>query len=309
MRRRRFFALGLGAIACAAGCGTESDDRTASALGPVSIMPGGEQWTGIARILYRTIRKAGFAATATGGGTTMTVTGLTALAAAEIDARPLLPAITPLARLTGKVEVVVVPANSRFKDFDGFAAHLIARPEGTYLAGGPQGEPDHLLFGLIAQGLGADARRVDYTGYPGHEEAAAAMLGGKAAAATGRLADWRPRIDLGRVRALAVSSAGRVAGVDAPSLLECGVRIDFADWCAVVGPEGMSEERRAAALRMCDEVTESEEWLDACRTTGWESIPLCGDDFGTWLASESARTRKVLRDLGLLDTPGTTYRG
>jgi len=39
--------------------------------------------------------------------------------------------------------------------------------------------------------------------------------------------------------------AVRDFGVEAPSLLECGVRVDFADWCAAVGPEGMSEDGKA----------------------------------------------------------------
>ncbi|WP_327091455.1 tripartite tricarboxylate transporter substrate-binding protein [Nonomuraea sp. NBC_01738] len=313
MRRRRFFALGLGLAACAAGCATTSE-RTAGLLGPVNVVSGGEHWEAVAKALARTMRREGFPATGAAGlssrATTVTVTGLQALASAQINGEPsLLQATTPLARITGEVEVVVVPPNSHFKDFDGFAARLLARPEETFLAGGPQGEADHVLFGLIAQGVGADTRMVDYTGYPGVDEAAAALLGGKAAAAAGRLSEWRRRLKDGRVRALAVSSAARVDGVEAPSLLESGVRVDFADWCAVVGPKDMSQERRAAAIRMCDELTGSPQWQAACRTGGWESIPLCGDDFRTWLGSEAERTGRVLRDLGLLDTPGTTCWG
>ncbi|MBB5077943.1 Bug family tripartite tricarboxylate transporter substrate binding protein [Nonomuraea endophytica] len=308
MRRRQFFALGLGLAACASGCATAGGGG--HGLGPVGVVPGGERWAPVAQALFRTLRRTGYPATGTGGATTVTVTGLPALAAAELnDQRPMHVATTPLARLTGNVEVLVVPANSRLKDFDAFAAHLLAQPERTYLAGGPLGEPDHLLFGLIAQGLGVDVRKIDYTGYPGAQEVAAAMQGGKVAAATGRLRDWRARLDSGRIRPLAVSSAVRVPGVEAPTLLECGVRVDFADWCAAVGPAAMDRERRGAAVRMMEEATRSAPWHEACRNGGWEAIPLSGDDFATWLATESARTRRVLRELGMLDTPSTTYRG
>ncbi|HUR01960.1 MAG TPA: tripartite tricarboxylate transporter substrate-binding protein [Nonomuraea sp.] len=315
MRRRGFFALGLGMMACATGCGTESNLGSSAAnaarvLGRFAIVPGGGRWARVTRALVETARGAGFPVSGTPPATRITVTGLPALAATELNnGLSLLDTATPLARLTGQIEVVVVPANSKFATFDQFGAHLLAHPDRTPLTGGPQGEPDHLLFGLIAKGLGADTRQVDYTGFPGSEEATSALLGGKAAAATGTLADWRQAIDKRWVRVLAVSSAHRVDGVEAPSLLECGVRLDFADWCAAVGPEGMTEDRKAFAIRLCDEVTESAAWRAACRAEGWTSIPLSGDDFEQWLASEIGRTRTVLRDLGMLDTPDTTCWG
>ncbi|MFI7112495.1 Bug family tripartite tricarboxylate transporter substrate binding protein [Nonomuraea sp. NPDC050227] len=310
MRRRRFLAWTLGAAACAAGCGTEHVvGGPAGARGRFSIVAGGDRWARIGEAFAAAARASGVGASPT--GTRITVTGLPALAASELNnGQTLLDTSTPLSRLTGDVEVVVVPGNSRFADFDDFGAHLRADPSGTMLAGGPQGEPDHLLFGLIAKGLGADTRQMDYTGYPSSHEAVSALLGGKAAAAAGLLGDWRAAIDGGRVRALAVSCARRVPGLDVPTLLESGVRVDFADWAAAVGPENMPEDGRESAVRMCDEVTSSASWRRACRKAGWISIPLSGDDFRLWLTSEVERTQAVLRDLGLLaSTRATTCWG
>jgi putative tricarboxylic transport membrane protein len=307
MRRRRFLAWGLGAaVAGVAGCGTERVTGSAAGLRTgFSISPGGRRWARVGQAFADAARAEGFRTT--GGGTKITVTGLPALAASELNnGQTLLDDATPLSRLTGDVEVVVVPANSRFKDFEDFGAHLRADPSRTLLAGGPQGEPDHLLFGLIAKGLGADTRQIDYTGYPGSQEAVAALLAGKAAAAAGLLGDWRAAIDRGRAKALAVSCATRVPGLDVPTLLESGVRVDFADWAAAVGPEGMQDGDRESAVRMCDAVTSSPSWRRACRAAGWNSIPLSGDDFELWLTSEVERTRAVLRDLGLLDSSRAT---
>ncbi|SEG22222.1 putative tricarboxylic transport membrane protein [Nonomuraea solani] len=316
MRRRRFLAWGAGVAACAAGCGTER--VTGAPRTRFSISPGGRRWTRVGEAFAGAARAAGFA-TASSGATAMstamstaiTVTGLAALSAAELNnGQTLLDTATPLARLSGDVAVVIVPGGSRFKDFADFGAHLLADPGRTLLAGGPQGEPDHLLFGLIAKGLGADARQVVYTGYPTSGEAAAALLSGKAAAAAGLFADWREHLGKGRVRALAVSSAGRVPGLDVPTLLESGVRVDFSDWVAAFGPDDMSDESREQAVRMCDEVLGSPGWHAACLAAGWLTIPLAGDDFARWLGSEIERTGAVLRDLGLIDsTKATTCWG
>ncbi|MEW9549078.1 tripartite tricarboxylate transporter substrate-binding protein [Nonomuraea sp. NPDC050783] len=311
MRRRRFLACLLAASGvaaagtAAAGCGAQRVAGRAVGLRTrFSINPAGPRWSSVGQAFAGAARAAGYE---TGTGARITVSGLSALSAAELNhGQTLLDVATPLARLAGDVEVVVVPDDSRFKDFGDFAAHLLARPDGTLLAGGPQGAPDHLLFGLIAKGIGADTRQVDYTGYPSGQEAVAALLSGKAVAAAGVLADWGESIGRGRVRALAVSCAHRVPEVDAPTLLESGVRVDFADWAAAFGPDGMPEEGREAAVRMCEEVTSSTGWLAACRAAGWVSIPLGGDDFRLWLASEVERTRAVLSDLGLLDSVRAT---
>ncbi|MGN9842279.1 Bug family tripartite tricarboxylate transporter substrate binding protein [Nonomuraea sp. H19] len=307
MRRRRFFAWGLGVAACAAGCGTEHGGAGGLRTS-FSISSGGRRWDRVGQAFVSAARAAGYE---TGAGTKITLTGLPALAGAVLNnGPPLLDSAIPLSRLAGDVEVVVVPADSHFKDFDEFGAHLLTQPGQTLLAGGPQGEPDHLLFGLIAKGLGADTRQVDYTGYPSSREAVTALLSGKAAAAAGLLADWRASISTGRVRPLAVSSAARVPNLDVPTLLESGVRVDFADWSAAFGPRDMPHDSREAAIRMCEEVTGSPRWRAACRAAGWISIPLGGDDFALWLGSEVARTRALLRDLGLLDsTKATTCWG
>ncbi|MER5996965.1 tripartite tricarboxylate transporter substrate-binding protein [Nonomuraea angiospora] len=305
MRRRRFFAWGLGLAACAAGCGTERFTGSAAGLrARYSIGPQGRRWERVGQAFAGAARTAGYE---TGAGTRIMVSGLPALAAAELNnGQTLLDTATPLCRLTGEVEVVVVPVHSPFGDFEAFGAHLLASPGQTQLAGGPQGEPDHLLFGLIARGLGADTRQLDYTGYPSSQEAVTALLSGKAAAAAGPLADWRASIKAGQVKALAVSSARQVPGLDAPTLLESGVRVDFVDWAAAFGPERMTDESRESAIRMCEDVTGTADWEAACRSAGWISIPLGGADFKQWLGSEVERTRAVLRDLGLLGTTKAT---
>lgn len=310
MRRRDFLALGMGVAASLAGCAASATPPRG--LGRLTVAAAGERWNRIAQAYGRVLSGHGYdvSTTATRApGAQLTVTGLPALAADELNGVSILKSAVPLARLAGQPVAVVVPANSRFADFDAFAAHLRGDPAGVYLAGGPEGETAQLLFGLIAQGVGADTRLVDYAGYAGRTEVVAALLGGHAAVAAGTLDVWRDWIDARRVRVLAVSTDERVAEVDAPTLKECGVRLAFAEWCGVFCPATLTGSSREAALRACDEAAHSDDWLTACQGGGWTPMPLSGDDFTQWVTTELARTRKVLRDLGLLDTRDTTYRG
>lgn len=311
IRRRHLLGCGLGLVAgVLAGCGAERVPASVGALRTrFSVHPFEQRYARVARAFGSLARTAGFEASGT--GTPLTVLGLPALAAAELnDGQGVAGVTTPIARLNGEVEVVVVPTGSPLKDFEDLGAQLLARPGQTLLTGGPQGEPDHLLFGLIAKGLGADTRQVDYTGYPSATEAATALLAGKAAAAAGPYSQWRFNIGRGRVRALAVSSARRMPGLDAPTLLESGVRVDFTNWVAAFGPDGMGEAGREWALRMCDHVLRQPGWEAACREDGWLPLPLVGDDFERWLGTEVSRTRGTLHDLGLINsTKATTCWG
>jgi len=307
MLRRRFLALSAGAAACLAGCGAERPLPGATGRPPYVILPGGARWRRISDTFARAARGAGFPVAERGPVTRVTVTGLPALAAAELnDGVSPMENATPLSRLAGEVKVVLVAGGSRFRTFEEFGARLLARPGETPLAGGPQGEPDHLLSGLIAKGLGADTRQLAYTGYPTSAEVGMALLSTRVEAAVGALADWRVPIERGRVRVLAVSCAERFPGLDAPSLLESGVRVDFVNWCAALGPARMAEQARASAIGMCEEVSGSPLWQQSCRSAGWKPIPLSGDEFEQWLAAEARRIKMVMRDLGLLETAGNT---
>ncbi|WP_345599197.1 Bug family tripartite tricarboxylate transporter substrate binding protein, partial [Thermocatellispora tengchongensis] len=239
------------------------------------------------------------------------VTGLAVLAAGEAgDGRGAEEAeATPLARLVGERQVVVVPRGSRLRDFGALADALRRDPGCLTVAGGPVGGPEHLLYGLIAQGLGVDARRVQYRAYASGDQVASAMLGGRVPVAIGPVRGWRDRVAARQARALAVSSAERLPDVEAPSLLECGVGVDYADWCGLVGPRGMREGERDLAIEVCDRLGDSPVWREECRAHGWTMIHLTGDGFGEWLGTELVRIRTVLRDLGLRTRPGTTCRG
>ncbi|MFI0421745.1 hypothetical protein [Spongiactinospora sp. 9N601] len=345
MRRRRFLALGAAVAAAGSGAGLAgcAAGRTARApLARVSVVAStaaGASSERIARAIAWTLREEGLvrdvrvdcrhgapAAVATaalggdrtgatprvasgwGTGERWLLTGVPMLSAAEMDdSGEILAQATPLARLLGEREVLVVSRASRLRGFEEFADVLRGDAAALVVAGGPMGGAEHVLFGMIAQGLGVDARRVQYAAYGDPAQAAAAVLGGRVAAGIGPVREWAARLSSGRARALAVSSAAPVEGIDAPSLLECGVRVDYADWCGLLGPAGMSAEERAAAVAVCDHLETSARWRRTCRTHAWVRHHLGGDGFAQWLGGETRRTRAALRDLGLLNRPDTIH--
>ncbi|GHE32774.1 C4-dicarboxylate ABC transporter substrate-binding protein [Streptosporangium violaceochromogenes] len=334
MRRRRFFALTLG-VMIAGGCGGAGTSGVTPGGRLTVVVPTarGQGWDRAARALTaamtgdRLVRAAevsnhpggmGVAAlnafAAARGPFTpegrLLLTGMPMVAGAEMaNAASVTRAATPLARLIGDWVALVVPSGSLLRTFDDFASALRRRPAELVVGGRLDGGSDHVLFGMIGKCLGVDVRLLDYAGYSGGAEGAEALYEGRVTALLGPARSFMPEIAAGRMHPLVVSSAERIDGIDAPTLMEREVRLEYADWCGLLGPRGMSDREREEAVALCDRVDASPRWRAACAANGWSRIYLGGDDFRRWLVTETRRTRAVLAELGLLSSFATSCWG
>lgn len=209
--------------------------------------------------------------------------------------------VTPIARLTEETEIVVVGKDSPLRTFDDLVATWKADPGAVPVGGGSSpGGPDHLAPMLMAEGMGIDPRTVNFVSYDGGGELLAAVLGAKVAFGVSGLSEYADQIEAGELRVLAVTAPERVPGVDAPTLKEAGVDVEFTNWRGIVAPPGLSDEGRADLIDAFTTLRESPEWSDALERNGWQDAYLPGDDFGAFLNAENDRVAGVLRNLGLV---------
>jgi len=207
---------------------------------------------------------------------------------------------TPIARLTGEYEVIVVPKSSDIQNLGQLVEKLKADPASVSWGGGSAGGTDHILAGLIAQATGADATKINYVPFSGGGEALAAVMGGHVTAGVSGLSEWIGQIQAGELRALAISSADQVQGVDIPTLKEQGVNVDLANWRAVVAPPGIDDAQKKALVEAVDAMVKSDAWKKVLTDKGWMDLYLAGDDFTKYLADENARVTAILKTLGLV---------
>lgn len=207
---------------------------------------------------------------------------------------------TPIARLTEDAEAVVVPAGSRHRSLAELVTAWRADPDGVAVAGGSSpGGPDHLAAHLLAQAVGLDPGRVDYRQYDGGGDLLAALVGNQVAFGVSSSTEFRDQIAAGQLRVLAVTSAGRAPGVDAPTLREAGVDLQFANWRGLVAPPGLTDAERSALLRLVDAMHASPEWAQALAQGNVADAYLPGDAFGEFVRAEDARVGTVLSRLGI----------
>src|SRR6185295_9095494 len=208
---------------------------------------------------------------------------------------------TPIARLTGEYEVVVVPAASEFKTLADLTAKLKADPGSVAFGGGSAGGTDHILAGLIAKGVGADVSKLNYVPFSGGGEALAAVMGGHVAAGISGYSEWEGQIKSGELRALAISAPERQPDIDIPTLKEQGVDVDLANWRAIVAPPGLNEDQKKELLALVDKTVKSESWKKVLAQKNWTNLYLAGDDFAKLLEQENSRVTEILKTIGLVE--------
>ena len=239
-------------------------------------------------------------AKAKGEGGSLMVMGLVMVGAILTNKSPVnLSAVTPIARLTSEYEVIAVPASSPFKTLKDFTEALKKDAGAVSITGGSRGGSDHILAALIAESVGVPGSKVNYVAYAGGGEAVAALLGAQVAAGISGWGEFQAHIESGKLRALAVSAPRRVSGINAPTLKEQGVAIEFGNWRGVVAPEGISAADRKALLDTMGRLVKSATWKETLKKQNWEDAYLAGDAFSETIKTETARIATVLRSVGL----------
>ena len=250
-----------------------------------------------------TIGLARFVQSERGNPHALLVTGLVMVSGVITNHSPVsLADATPIARLTGETEVIVVPASSAYRSMQALADAFKADPGAIAWGGGSAGGTDDLLVRLMAEQLGLPPSRVNYIAFAGGGAALAAVLGGQVTAAVSGYGEFAGQIAAGELRALAISAPARIAGIEAPTLRESGIALDLANWRAVVAPPGLSDAERDALGERIARMARSEPWQKTLAQNGWEDTFLAGADFRQFLLAEQARVEAVLQRLAASET-------
>lgn len=314
-RIARSLTLGLAALAVAAAPAMAQELRI---MAPAS--PGGG-WDQTARTIQQTLQDEGLAKSVQvvnvpgAGGTiglaqfvtqskgdpnALIVGGYVMVGAIIANKSPVnLSQVTPIARLTGEYETIVVPTSSPLKTMDDLVKKLKADPGSVSWGGGSAGGVDHIAVGLIAKAAGVDPTKINYIPFSGGGEALAAILGGKVTAGISGYGEFEAQIKAGQLRMLAISSAERQEGIDVATLKEQGIDVEVQNWRMVAAAPGITDEQKKTLVAMFEKLAQSDAWKKALENKNWANTFLAGDAFDAYLKKEIAQTEEVLKDIGL----------
>ena len=245
-----------------------------------------------------TIGLAQFVNSAKGDPNAIMIGGMVMVGAIYLENSPVnLTMVTPLARLTGEYEIIVVPASSPHKSMADLVKAFKANPGSISWGGGSAGGTDHILVGLIAKATGVDPTKINYVPFKGGGEAIAAIIGGHVTAGVSGIGEFAEQIKGGRMRALAVSSPSKVEGF--PTLKEQTIDVELANWRGVFGAPGITTQQRDALIKLIRGATESAAWKSTLEKLGWSPIYLSGDAYKKFVDEDSKRIAGIIDSLGI----------
>jgi putative tricarboxylic transport membrane protein len=135
-------------------------------------------------------------------------------------------------------------------------------------------------------------------------DAVADVVTGNADIAAVTAASVVQALDAGRLRALAVSSPERLAGVFAnvPTWHELGVPCVVGAWRGVHGARNIERDAVAYWTEVLSDVTRAQSWRDALARQYWTPLLITGEALAKHLAREHAMFAEMLAELGLTNS-------
>ncbi|SEF61853.1 putative tricarboxylic transport membrane protein [Nonomuraea solani] len=208
--------------------------------------------------------------------------------------------LTPVAGLSRGPSAFVVPKKSSYQDLNALLDAMKAKPQSIKWTGGSLGAPGHMTVAAMAKSKGLEAKDINFVPTAGGGESLNLLLSGAATIGVDTVAELRPQIEAGELRVLAVDSAQRVNGIDAPTMKELGLGEEAISTLAgVLAPAGLSKEQQQEVVGLLDKVRQTTCWKKVLERNNWTEDWKPGAEFGKVLAEQRTQVTAILGELGL----------
>lgn len=207
--------------------------------------------------------------------------------------------LKPIARFTADPTVLVVRADSPWKDYKSFVTAMRANP-GKYNFGssGNYGTM-HVPMEILAQTSAIALTHVPFTGAG---PAVLALLGGQIEAVSTGPATVLQHVKAGKIRVLGHWGTGKLESMpDVPSLKDQGFNAEYAQWSGLFVPSGTPEavvQRLRTAARMAAQDSKAREVI---HNAGSPVQFLDSADFEKYVQADIKRMSDVVRRMGKLE--------
>ena len=207
-------------------------------------------------------------------------------------------AFVPISMLGSGPVVIASTAKLPVENLRELIALAKAKPGQLNYATAGVGSFQHLASELFKQQAGVDMVHVPFKG---GGPAMMDVIAGNTQVAVGSLIQMLPQIKAGKLKALGVGSASRIPALpDVPTAAEAGLPgYEVTNWWGIVAPAGTP---RAAIERLQRElavVVASAETKKRFEAEGADPRPLSGEEFGRFIAEETRKWSRVVREAGI----------
>jgi tripartite-type tricarboxylate transporter receptor subunit TctC len=203
----------------------------------------------------------------------------------------------PVATIAVTPFLLIVGPRVEAKSLKEFIAYAKANPGKMTYGSAGNGSVNHLLGEMLKTEAGINLVHVPYKGAPA---AIGDVMGGHIDAAFASMPSVISSVQSGVVRALAVSSAKRVAAApDVPSIAESGFAdFDVNPWWGILAPAGLDPTISKKINTDVSEILKTPDMQELLAKQGATPLIMSADAFKALLARDIEKWRKVVKASG-----------
>ena len=203
----------------------------------------------------------------------------------------------PLATIAVTPFILIVGPKAEAKTLKEFIAFARANPDRLSYGSAGNGSVNHLLGEMLKTEAGI---RLVHVPYKGASSAIADVIGGHIDAAFASFPSVISSVQSNVVRALAVSSAKRIAmAPDLPTVAEAGFpEFDVNPWWGILAPAGLSPALAQKIAADIAEILKTPEMVEVLAKQGATPLITSSDAFRELLAQDIEKWKKVVKASG-----------
>lgn len=205
---------------------------------------------------------------------------------------------TPVAMLASSPMVLVANQSAPFKSVQELIALAKSKPGVLKYASGGSGSAAHMSAEVFKRIAGVDIVHIPYKG---GGPAQIGVVSGEAEILFDTTGSVLPLVQSGRVRALAITRATRLAEFpDIATFAEAGLpAYDITTWYSVHGPAGMPPEVVQKLNREIQRILGLPDVKERLRQAGVDPVVSTPQQTATFIQSEFVRYAKLIKDAGI----------
>ena len=207
-------------------------------------------------------------------------------------------AFAPVAILGAGPVVIAVTSKLPVNSVKELIALAKEKPGELNYATAGVGSFQHLASELFKLQAGVDIVHIPFKG---GGPAMMDVIAGNTQIAIGSLVQMLPQIKAGKLKALGVGSAKRIAALpELPTISEAGVPgYEVTNWWGIVVPAGTPRSIIDRLHKDLTAVVASTETKKRFETEGAEPLSMSPDEFGRFIAAETVKWARVVKDAGI----------
>ena len=206
--------------------------------------------------------------------------------------------LTPIATVGITPNVLVIPANSPFKNLADFIAYAKANPGRLNYGSAGVGSNGHLAMELLQSAAGIKLTHIPYKGMP---QAVADVAGGQIQAVLTTIPAALPFVQGGTVRALATSGQKRSSVLpNVPTIEELGIKgFYYEPWYGFLAPAGTPDADLDKLSAIIVDAANAPEMTKKLTSDGIEVRPLTRQKFIPVFNADIKKWSEVIKALGI----------